>query len=163
MLLKSKFWLKQDKTNYRDALECREVSSTGTTTGHLQGLLLHYLQNIVTTLVQRLLQRCMQRLTWNMCSMSWWICLKEGRLPSSQCQHSRMRLYTRAGQPGGHSMRYPDSSNWNKDVLGLPQIGSSDLMTSAKKVFNYGGARFGALILMISVGSSPGVKVESQW
>ena len=105
LLLKSKFWLKQDKTNYRDALECREVSSTGTTTGHLQGLLLHYLQNIVTTLVQRLLQRCIKRLTWNMCSMSWWICLKEGRLPSSQCQHSRMRLYTRAGQPGGHSMR----------------------------------------------------------
>ena len=48
LLLKSKFWLKQDKTNYRDALECREVSSTGTTTGHLQGLLLHYLQNFIT-------------------------------------------------------------------------------------------------------------------
>ena len=47
-------------------------------------------------------------------------------------------------------------------VRELPPIRSSDLMTSAKKVFNYGGAGFGALILMISVGSSPGVKVESQ-
>ena len=53
-------WLKQDKTNYRDALECRKVSSTRTTTGHLQGLLLHYLQNIITLLVWGTLHTAVQ-------------------------------------------------------------------------------------------------------
>ena len=40
-----------------------------------------------------------------MFSMSACICLKLGRLMSSHCQQSFIRLYTRPGQPGGHSIR----------------------------------------------------------